>query len=304
MHRFRPDRTGGPEGHREKDPVDSCRPPGRRLRPTGAFTLIELLVVVAIIAVLAAMLMPALENARNRAQQITCAAHQRQIAMGLFMQAQDNDGWMPMVLGIGGELLVKEGKNDEISLYQYLGGTPPSSTKRTVDAYGAMNVLWCPGQNEMGPYISPDNCRTNYRFAAARGHWGDDADSYTDTSEGAGKWYGWQGFVGNHAPYRGSDAMPLPNLRMLEKRPIPLSASKQPMTGDMFFPLGPNSNISFIGYDPSGYPMVTYVVAGKVRHNHDAGSNASFADGHVSWTPAGNEEHDMRWYTGRTALFW
>jgi prepilin-type N-terminal cleavage/methylation domain-containing protein/prepilin-type processing-associated H-X9-DG protein len=54
-----------------------------------AFTLIELLVVVAIIALLIAILMPALSNARLTAKMVVCAANQRQISMGLVFYAGD-----------------------------------------------------------------------------------------------------------------------------------------------------------------------------------------------------------------------
>lgn len=64
------------------------------------FTLIELLMVIGIIAMLAALLLPALRNARERGNQISCSGKQRQIGQAFNMYVDDNNGWLIYLSGV------------------------------------------------------------------------------------------------------------------------------------------------------------------------------------------------------------
>ena len=178
----------------------SCRV--RCCRGSGAFTLVELLVVIGIIALLIAILMPALSRARKQALQVSCGSNERQIIYAALAYANDWEEQLPTRTGVLPDVMQTGGVHGGLSFYARLpvmGWDTVTIWDWATYWYSARGASWLGGlgfvlrdylKNDFDIYVCPD------------GWWGSDSilkkwDGAYDVAMGPCDW-GAQGGGANY----------------------------------------------------------------------------------------------------------
>ncbi|MHB1158485.1 MAG: prepilin-type N-terminal cleavage/methylation domain-containing protein, partial [Phycisphaerales bacterium] len=179
------------------------------------FTLVELLVVVSIIALLMAILLPALGKARETARMVVCLSQQRQLGLATRMYIGDNAGWYPAVYELPHALLSPNAPDQGTgqdsgfiwceAIFDYVAGPGKYSQAGVgTQLWNSVRYFRCPSDPlGVGPYGQNPAAIPNTNSYAM--NW--QRNNYGGTWDGIGYAYGETRLPGNHNSVHTKESM-------------------------------------------------------------------------------------------------
>ncbi|MCL2622360.1 MAG: DUF1559 domain-containing protein [Planctomycetaceae bacterium] len=164
-----------------------------------AFTLVELLVVIAIIGILIALLLPAVQAAREAARRMQCSNNLKQISLALHTYHDANGAFPSSKVGFGSRYnwisfhVTLLPYTEQTALYDRLAGQGfPDAQDNTGGAYSAsISYLACPSDGRAKePFEQRNNAtRTSYMGSFSDTIWGSDESAWNDRGFFSGPLY-------------------------------------------------------------------------------------------------------------------
>jgi prepilin-type N-terminal cleavage/methylation domain-containing protein len=122
----------------------------KKLSSTGGFTLIELLVVIAIIAILASLLLPALNRAREQGRRTVCKSNLRQFGIAISLYAHDSSDRLLETVRIPNGYRYPTStfwRKDTVERYWNAESMQPYMTGINLDSCTVGGTWWCPSSD-------------------------------------------------------------------------------------------------------------------------------------------------------------
>ncbi len=246
------------------------------------FTLIELLIVIAIITILVAMLLPALNKAREKAKQAICRSNLKQDGLALFSYANDYNSYLPVTT------------DSACSQLDFVNALPENSSNAAV--VGPGEVLWQYLGKNGRPLFCPSNPSRGYDIYKSY-------FNYAGHIRGAGTDTLWTGYAycgRNQDPHlKKADGTLYPFLPYIRKQ-----TSADVLMADFTRSFVANANAADAKYLVSGEYWDFANNSHITNSIYPVGGNVLYYDGHATWIPFSNMSRRVRAYYENYSYWW